>query len=99
MGTKHFSSDMRRTMDDMKATGQTHRVIGEKVGLEYKQVKKYFERQNKKARTNETYHPTKKKGRPRKKPVELQEAMTLRIKELEREVELLRSFLHACGRG
>lgn len=40
----------------------------------------------------------KRKGRPRTRPITAQHELELRIKELEREVELYRSFLHAAGR-
>lgn len=40
----------------------------------------------------------KRRGRPRKTPIPPLRQMELRIKELERENELLRSFLHAAGR-
>ena len=40
----------------------------------------------------------KKRGRPRKTPPTKQREMELRIKKLEREVTLYRSFLQAAGR-
>ena len=40
----------------------------------------------------------KKIGRPRTRPITNAEEMALRIKELEREVELYKSFLQAAGR-
>ena len=40
----------------------------------------------------------KRRGRPRTKPETSQKAMELKIKQLQMEVELLRSFLQAVGR-
>jgi transposase-like protein len=42
---------------------------------------------------------TKRKGRPRKYPITNQREMELEIKRLKMEVDLLRSFLQAAGRG
>jgi transposase-like protein len=39
-----------------------------------------------------------RRGRPRTRPITTPHDMALRIKELEREVELYRSFLQAAGR-
>lgn len=40
----------------------------------------------------------KRRGRPRKNPIERQRELELRVKELEREVALYKAFLHAAGR-
>lgn len=93
-GTKHFSQALVSELVDLKGDGLSHREIGERVGLSHKQVKKFFERQNKKARDIANGLMPKPKGRPRIRPVTAQE----RIRELEREIELLKAFLHAAGR-
>jgi transposase len=81
---------------EMKAEGITHREIAEQLGYQYKQIKKLIERYNKKQREN-TKIP-KRIGRPRSRPLTGQEDLEKRIKELEREVDLYRSFLQAAGR-
>ena len=85
-------------MLEMREEGLTHREIAEKNGYTKKQVTKFFERQNKKARLGERMKIPNVKGRPHKYPVTQEQGIKRRINELERENELLRSFLHAAGR-
>lgn len=94
MGTKHFSAEKIAEIKELHNEGKNHREIGELVGLSLKQVRKFFERQHKRERAIENGYVPKPKGRPRKRPKTPQD----RICELEREVELLRAFLHAAGR-
>ena len=83
-------------IQEMRKKGMTRREIAETLGLEIKQIENYITRSNKSQRA-EGILP-KRRGRPRKRAPTPQEQMTLRIKELEREVSMLRSFLHAAGR-
>jgi len=94
MGTKHIPGSLRTEMIAMRLSGHTHREIAAEAGYTKKQVDKFFERQNKKARMAEADYIPKRKSRPRKTAL----TPEARIKELEREVALLRSFLHAAGR-
>jgi len=94
MGTKHFSAETIIEIKQLREEGLSHREIGDRIGLSLKQIRKFFERQNKRERAIEKGYIPKPKGRPRKKPLTPED----RIRELEREVELLRAFLHAAGR-
>jgi len=81
---------------EMKGKGKTRQEIAEALGLEKAQIKDFIKRYNKRQREGRLV--AQRKGRPRKYPPTTQEGMALRIKELEREVEILRSFLHVAGR-
>jgi len=81
---------------EMRAGGKTRQEIADTLGLTKKQVKNWVSRYNKSLR-KEIVIPLRK-GRPRKKPLTEERAKELRINELEREVALYKSFLHAVGR-
>ena len=95
---KHFTVEEKAIMERMNSDGCSHRAVGDYFGYSRNQIKWYFERQNKKARIGVNLTSPKRKGRPRKTPVTSEREYELRIKELEREVELLRSFLRVAGR-
>jgi len=80
----------------MRKEGQTRREIAKELGLNKVQIKNFINRHNRRQRAG--IKMPKRKGRPRKRPITTSEEMTLKVKELEREVALLRSFLHAAGR-
>lgn len=81
---------------EMRKEGRTRQEIADALGLEKVQIKSWITRYNR--RQTKPPAPPKKKGRPRKTPLSEAHAMALRIRELEREVELYRSFLQAVGR-
>ena len=93
---KQYGKDIIGKVLEMKEQGYTHREIAEQLGYQYKQIKKLVERHNK----NQRKQPAipKRKGRPRTRVLTGQEALERRIQELEREVDLYRSFLQAAGR-
>lgn len=78
----------------MREQGKTRQEIADALGLTKVQIKAWVRRYNRKAEIS----IPKKRGRPRKLPLTDQRKMELRIKELEREVALYRSFLQAAGR-
>lgn len=80
----------------LRKEGRTRQEIADALGFEKVQIKNWINRYNRK----QSKPPTlpQKKGRPRKHPISEPQAMELRIRELEREVELYRSFLQAAGR-
>lgn len=80
----------------MRKEGRTRREIADALGLEKGQVKNWISRYNR--HQKDLLWLPKPKGRRREKPMSEQEAMALRIRELEREVDLYRSFLQAAGR-
>ncbi|NNJ32849.1 helix-turn-helix domain-containing protein [Lacrimispora defluvii] len=81
---------------NLDKAGKTRREIAEALGLTLKQIRNWVNRYNK--RQDKGITVPKRKGRPRKNPMTKEHEMTLRIKELEREVALYKSFLHAAGR-
>jgi len=80
----------------MRKEGRTRREIADTLGLEKVQIKNWINRYNR--RQTKLPASPKQKGRLRKGLMTEHHAMTLRIRELEREVELYRSFLLAAGR-
>lgn len=80
----------------MRQQGRTSQEIANALKLDKKQIKNWINRFNRKQAKQSVFH--KRKGRPRKHPITEPQAMALRIRELEREVELYRSFLQAVGR-
>ena len=85
-----------RIILQMRQEGRSRQEIADALGLEKVQIKNWINRFNRR----QTKLPTspKKKGRPRKSPMTEHQALALRIRELEREVALYRSFLQAAGR-
>ena len=80
----------------MRNEGYTRQQIADALGLKKAQIKNWINRYN--HRQKGLPKVPKRRGRPRKRPVSETEAMVFRIRELEREVELYRSFLQAAGR-
>ncbi|MCM0758697.1 MULTISPECIES: helix-turn-helix domain-containing protein [Sporomusa] len=78
----------------MREQGKTRQEIADALGLTKVQIKNWVRRYNKEPE----FFISKKQGRPRTSPFTKQREMELRIKELEREVDLYRSFLQAAGR-
>lgn len=95
---KHLTQWEKAEIEGLNKEGLSHGEIGERLGYSRMQIKEYFHRLYRKERAGTTLTPPKRKGRPRKTPPPPQKEYEQRIKELEREVELLRSFLHAVGR-
>jgi transposase len=92
MGKPLFEEVLR-----MKAQGMTHRAIGGEYGLTMAQIEKLVERYRKSKHIPPK--PSRPKGRPGKRPLTSDEDYIQEIKRLKMEVELLRSFLQAAGRG
>lgn len=96
MGKQYLKEILPKVLE-MKEQGYTHRMIGEELGYTYEQIKKLIYRYNKSKRSS-SIAISVHRGRPRTKPITRQEEFTARIKQLEMENELLRSFLQAAGR-
>ncbi len=79
----------------MREEGRTRQEIADALGLEKKQITNWVTRYN---HRQERIPVARKKGQPRKRSMSEPEAMAARIRELEREVDLYRSFLQAVGR-
>lgn len=97
---KHYGVKIIAEVLKQKEEGKTYNEIGKKFGLSGKQVKKLVERYRRKQRIQQSgmVNMPKRRGRPRTKPQTRQEEFVQRIKQLEMEVDLYRSFLQAAGR-
>jgi transposase len=80
----------------MRNEESTRQQIADALGLEKIQIKNWINRYNR--RQKALPKVSRRRGRPRKRLLSTPESLVLRIKELEREVELYRSFLQAAGR-
>jgi len=83
---------------ELKSQGRTHREIATEHGLELKQVKKFFERHNRRVRQIEAGITPRKQGRPSKGYKVAEQEKDYEIKRLKMENELLRDFLRLAGR-
>ena len=94
---KHYWKEILPKVLEMKEQGYTHRTIGKELGYTYEQIERLMYRYNRSNRKCSSTIPAHR-GRPRTRPLTTQEEFTAKIKQLEMENELLRSFLHAVGR-
>ena len=93
---KQFGKEIILQVLELKKKGYTNRMIGEELGCTKKQIKNLLYRQNN--RNSWILLIPKKRGRPRKRSISTEEEYQQRIKQLEMENDLLRSFLQAAGR-
>lgn len=93
---KQFGKEIISQALDLKKQGYTRQMIGEELGYTKKQIKNLLYRQSKS--NSWILSIPKKCGRPRKRPITAEEEYLQRIKQLEMENKLLRSFLQAAGR-
>jgi len=93
---KQFGAQVIGSVLKLREEGYTLREIAKKLGFEHIQIKKLVHRHNRKQRLG--LMPPKSKGRPRKTIPTTVHALELRVKQLEREIELYRSFLLEAGR-
>ena len=82
----------------LKEEGKTNREIAEHFGVTRAQIKSLISRHNQKERKLEQGIVAKPKGRPRKRPLTLDEEKDREIARLRMENELLRDFLRLAGR-
>ena len=94
--SKHFGDKIIDKVLELKEQGYANRQIGEKLGFDYQQIKGLLKRYYRKQRKD--FSVSRPKGRPRCRELTKTQEKDLRIKQLEREVELYRSFLQAAGR-
>ena len=83
------------TLRDM---GKSRTEIAEELGLTWKQVDNWVTRYNKRKTAVISGIPTKRKGRPRTRPMTKVEEYEKEIARLEMENKLLRDFLELTGR-
>jgi len=93
---KHYWKEILPKVLQLKESGYTHRMIGDELGYTLEQIEELVKRYHRQQR-----HPVqtpRKRGRPRKQPISTEKEYQQRIKQLEMENELLRSFLQVAGR-
>lgn len=93
---KQFGREILPQVLELKKQGYTRQMIGDELGYTKEQIKNLLFRQRK-SKIGITSIP-RKRGRPRKRPFSTEEEYQQRIKQLEMENDLLRSFLQAAGR-
>ena len=93
---KHYRDEVLPKVLEMEQQGYTHRMAAEELGYTYEQIKRLIYRYHKDQR--DSVHLPAKRGGPRKRAMTTEEAFQARIKQLEMENDLLRSFLQATGR-
>lgn len=71
-------------------------MIGDELGYTQEQIKELVKRYHRQQRY--PIQALRKRGRPRKQPISTEKEYQQRIKQLEMENDLLRSFLQAAGR-
>lgn len=81
---------------ELEEQGYTHKKVAEELGYTREQIKGLIKRYHKNQRKMPSV-PVKR-GRPREKPLTSEQEYQSRIKRLEIENDLLRSFLQAVGR-
>jgi hypothetical protein len=93
---KQFGKEIMPQVLELKKQGYTLQMIGDKFGYTKKQIKNLLYRQRKSKSWIMSF--SRKRGRPRIRPISTEEEYQQRIKQLEMENDLLRSFLQAAGR-
>ena len=82
----------------MREEGMSRTQIAEELGLTWKQVDNWITRYNKRKAALVTGLPSKRKGRPRVRPLTTAEEYEKEIARLEMENKLLRDFLQLTER-
>lgn len=82
----------------MREEGMSRTQIAEELGLTWKQVDNWVTRYNKRKAALVTGFPSKRKGRPRVRPLTTTEGYEKEIARLEMENKLLRDFLQLTER-
>ena len=95
MGKQYWKEILPKVLE-LEEQGYTHKKVAEELGYTRKQIKGLMKRYHKNQR--KLPDVPAKRGRPRTRPMTAQEELATRIKQLEMENELLRSFLQAAGR-
>lgn len=89
---------LEKEIFELKAQGASNREIGERFGLNIKQLKNLINRHNKTARQLEHGELPRRRGRPPKNHKLTVGEKDNEIKRLKMENQLLRDFLRAAGR-
>ena len=95
---KHYGEQVIDCVQKMREKGQTYKEIGSTYGKSSEQIRELLRRHRRKESRLAAGIEALPRGRPRTRNLTKEQEMELKIKRLEREVALLRSFLHAAGR-
>lgn len=93
-GIKHYTEEFKVAVIERYKNGESVHALSRNLGISRYAIQCWCGLR----KEHKPMAPKKKLGRPRIRPITTQHEMMLRIKELEREVELYQSFLHAAGR-
>ena len=93
---KQYGARIIRKVLELQEAGFTQREIAKELGFETIQIKELVKRYHRKQRKGETVGTSS--GRPQTRVLTSMQEKDLRLKRLEREIELYRSFLQAVGR-
>ena len=93
----HFK-EIEQQIIALREEGMCRTQIAEELGLSWKQVDNWVTRYNKRKAALVTGLPTKRKGRPRTRPMTTTEEYEKEIARLEMENKLLRDFLQLTER-
>lgn len=94
VGMKHYSESLKAKVVERFRNGESVTSLSRQLGISRYAIQSWCGLR----KERNPMRPKKKRGRPRTKPISTPHEMMLRIKELEREVELYKSFLQAAGR-
>ena len=93
-GMKQNPASMRAKIRDEYGAGKSVRSMSREYGISRWAIRTWCGLVKDKA----VLESPKRRGRPRKNPIEKERELESRVKELEREVALYKAFLHAAGR-
>ena len=82
----------------MREAGLSRRMIADELGLELRQIENWINRKNRARAKLSLGIVPKRKGRPRKSPLNTAEEYELEIARLQMENKLLRDFLQLTER-
>ena len=93
-GMKHYPAEVREKIRDEHEKGSSVNSLSRKYAISRAAIQAWCGL----SKAKEVLTDPKRRGRPRKTPIDRYRELELRVRELEREVELYKSFLHAAGR-
>lgn len=94
VGMKHYPASFKAYVVERFRDGESVNSLSRKLGISRYAIQCWCGLR----KEHNSTAPKRKPGRPRTRPLSIQHEMMHRIKELEREVELYKSFLQAAGR-
>ena len=93
-GAKWYPASTKAKIKEGHESGKSVRELSREYGISRWAIQTWCGL----AKGKDVLTEPKRRGRPRKNPIEKSRELELRVKELEREVALYKAFLHAAGR-